>query len=232
MWYKVNKRLIWTQQVRPSYLYRLSTDFRWKTLAQLQAEWWTWTTTFGSNIPSFSYWNNWFTCSWYWYWWIYVKLPFKITNQNKIFMKFSWYWRWNNRWFLSLSTTQYANLSTSNQHEISYNEPFWTRSNQDQWVSTAKNVNWTKYWWTYSLLRIINWTNWYFDCEFEIDLPNNTIKWTCNSPSVCAGTMSWTLNTEWFNSIVWCEYFLVWIANYIDSWWQEQNIYTAEITIQ
>jgi hypothetical protein len=56
MWYKVNKRLIWTQQVRP-YLYKYEYDFRGKTASQIQSDWWT-LLTWSLNVNS-----NWITWS-------------------------------------------------------------------------------------------------------------------------------------------------------------------------
>ena len=56
MWYKVNKRYVGTQKIRPVWKY--SYDFSNKTQAQIQSDWWTFwgTSNFSSNSDGIS-WN-------------------------------------------------------------------------------------------------------------------------------------------------------------------------------
>lgn len=215
-------------------LFHLYTDFRnYSSLAQLQAIWWTWQTVMWWN-PSISYWNNWITL---WtqsmsYWWIYKKLPFALTNQHKIIVKQTWYWRWPNQAFVSLWSTDKSNLQYSTERDCWLNIPFWNRNNNNNiniWVSTA--VNWTKRWWIYELSKsVATWQTWEYSMEMEIDLKNQTAKRTVYAPSLIAWTMSWTLNTDWYNAILWMEYahFRAW--SYENP--QIQNIYTWEIIIR
>lgn len=215
-------------------LFHLYTDFRWKTLAQIQAEWRDWQVVMWWS-PTFSYWNNWIVIWWnYWnsYWWVYKKFPFTLTSQHKIIIRQTWYWRWNNQAFCSIGSTEKSNLQYNNERDCWLNIPFWNRNNNEAiaiWIS--KSVNWTKYRWIYELSQhVATWETWEYNIEFEIDLKNQTAKRTVYAPSLLAWTMQWQLNSDWYNAILWMQYahFRAW--HYSD--YKNQDIYTGEITIK
>ena len=211
------------------YLYKVDYDFRDKTSSQIASDWWETFTAWWS--PTYSYWSSWFTLNSVAnaYWWLRLQLPSAITNQNKIVMSFTWYIRWANRAFLTLWSSNKANLQNNNSYEMWYSQIWTSTTRNDQWISAAKIVNWTKYWGIYGLYRTKTGVWWEFNCEIIYDLPNNTAKWTCYSPSDDAYSMEWQLTTEWLNAILWTQYFFTRLWNYESP--STQNIYTTTITI-
>ena len=212
--------------------WRLSTDFtQYTSLAQIQAQWWTGITNI-KNTPTYTY-----SSSGIWvkssatdtYWGIYVKLPAKITNQNKIIMEYtgsvssseSGVWA-------SLCTNPTPNLTTNNQTEFSYSQSY-RNSATLQWVRIDKNVNGTKTRWLWENNRNIQWIPWTYEAEVILDLPNSKSKWICTSPSWMAYTSEATISSAWINCIVWTEYFIIWGVDY--SRWVTTYIKSASIAV-
>ena len=213
------------------FKFKLSTDFRdYSSLAELQAVWWTNEYRMSSSSWTISiwYWSTWLKLYNGWFWWIYWTLPFNITWNNKIHIKVTGNWNSNSAQYSNLSTTTAVDLTNSNMTELSMRIPFaWKQS---LWVTFNKSVSWTKYWeqdfiWNKNL----NWTNWDFSIECDIDLTTNAIQLICSSPSSSAMTLSWTLNTNWRNDLIWTKYFFVWFANYSSA---TNYIYTYELKIK
>lgn len=210
--------------------WRLSTDFtQYTSLAEIQAQWWTWTTYSSSTSPTFSYWSNgigvYNPSSWGKHWGIYVKLPNKITAQNKVVMKYTWAVSQIDGWiYMTLSTYNRPDLQASTQADFSYSQSYRSSASW-QWVAISKNVNGTKSWWFWQDSRTIQWTAWTYEVEVRLDMPNSKAKWICTSPSWMAYTSEATISSDWMASIIWMEYFIIWgvqysswVTDYIRSW--------------
>lgn len=210
--------------------WRLSTDFtQYTSLAQIQAQWWTWTTTASNTSPTFSYWSNGIgvtnPSSWGKHWGIYVKLPNKITAQNKVVMKYTGtVSQIDGGIFMTLSTYNRPDLQASTQADFSYAQSYRSSATW-QWVGISKNVNGTKTRWLWENNRNIQWVSWTYEAEVILDLPNSKSKWICTSPSWIAYTSEATISSAWMECIIWMEYFIIWgvcyssgVTDYITSW--------------
>lgn len=233
---QISKVFLWDTKIRPKDVWELSTDFtKYTSLAQIQAQWWTWTTNISSTAPTYSYWSNGMgvgaSASYgYIYGGIYVKLPSPIADWNKIVMKYNWSISTAQSWIImTLSTTTKANLATNNQTELNYSQTY-RGSASDQWLAANKNVNGTKTWVVWGDLRSIQWTTWTYDAEVILDLSNNTSKWICTSPSWMAYTSESTISSAWKALIIWTEYFIVWWALY--ERWVARTAYIKNASIK
>lgn len=208
--------------------YRLITDFRnYSSLAQLQADWRTNTFRNSWNIQ-FSYWSTWMKFTSSWYWWIYATIPFAISWTNKIHFKLTWNWSSNSAIYSNICSKNTPDLSSNDMTEVNYRLPFsWKTS---QWLWCNKTVWSTKYREIFSLNRpSYNWVNWDFEYEFDIDLNTNAVSWKCSAPSSAVYEMSWTLNTEWRNAIIWTKFLCLRFANYSSA---TNYLYTSELIIR
>lgn len=208
--------------------WRLSTDFtQYTSLAQIQAQWWTWT-TYSSSSPTFSYWSSWIwtrSTSTNQHWGIYMKLPSKITAKNRVIMRYTWtVSQIDGGIFMTLSTYNRPDLVNSNQSDLTYSQSYRSASIW-QWLNINKNVTGTKTRWLWTDVRIIQWMAWTYDVEVYLDLPSRISKWTCKSPSWIAYTSESIIPQNWIDCIIWMEYFIIWgvqysswITDYIRSW--------------
>ncbi len=208
--------------------YRLITDFRnYSSLAQLQQAWRTNTFRNLWNIQ-FSYWSTWMKFTSSWYWWIYATIPFAISWTNKIHFKLTWNWNTNSAVYSNICSKNTPDLGSNDMTEVCYRLPFSWK--QDQWMWCNKSVWSTKYRSIFNLGRTsYNWVNWNFEYEFDIDLNTDAISWKCSAPSSAVYEMSWTLNTEWRNAIIWTKFLCLRFANYSSA---TNYLYTSELIIR
>lgn len=212
-------------------IWSLSTDFtQYSSLAEIQAQWWTWITSVSSTAPNYSYGSNGIAVrnpsSWGKHWWPYVKLPSKITAQNKVLIKYTANVSIGWGIFMTLCTTTKPDLWTNNQTEISYSQTArYSDSAVSQWLGAQKSVNGVKSWWLWMDFRSIVWIAWMHEAEVILDIPNGTAKWICTSPSWMAYTSEATVSADWLACIVGTEYFIIratdynrGVTTYIRSW--------------
>lgn len=214
--------------------WRLSTDFtQYSSLAEIQAQWWTWITSVSSTAPNYSYGSNGIgvsnPSSWGKHWGIYVKLPSKITAENKVTMKYTANVpQVDGGIFMTLCTSNKPDLWNSNQTEITYAQTVRS-SAAGQWLTINKNVNGTKTWWLWTDQRNVQWTTWIHEAEVILDLPNSKAKWICTSPSWMAYTSEAPISSAWIDCLVGTEYFVIWGAQY--SSWVTDYIRSGEMSI-
>lgn len=212
--------------------WRLSTDFtQYTSLAQIQAQWWTGTTNI-NKTPTYTY-----SSSGIWvrssttntFWGIYVKLPAKITNQNKIIMEYTGSVGSSESGVrASLCTTSTPNLTTNNQTEFTYSQSY-RNSATEQWLWTSKSVNGTKTWGSWESNREVSGSAGIYSAKIVIDLPNSTAEWICTSPSWMAYNMESSISSAWMECIVGTEYFIIWGIDY--SSWVTTYIKSASIAV-
>lgn len=213
--------------------WRLSTDFtQYTSLAEIQTQWWTGITNISSTAPQYSYWSSWIgvrSTSTNQYGGIYVKLPAKITNQNKIIMEYtgsvssseSGVWA-------SLCTNPTPNLTTNNQTEFTYSQSY-RNSATGQWLWTSKSVNGTKTRGSWNSNREVSGSAGIYSAKIVIDLPNSTAEWICTSPSWMAYNMENSISSAWMECIIGTEYFIIWGVDY--SSWVTTYIKSASIAV-
>lgn len=152
MWYKVNKRYIGINIVRPNK-YEYSYDFRNKTAATLTNDWWTvpssyWTT---SNY-SYTNWNNTSYTTRCW-----KSIDTWLSNIKKISLTIWWY-----------------NLISWNSSDLFLN--LWdTSDNRWIWLYTGSVNNDMSYnlWWT-GTTKTASQMSWAWEVMAEVDLVNLT----------------------------------------------------------
>ncbi len=177
MWYKVNKRLIWTKQVRPN-IFEYSYDFRNKTWSQCQSDWWTVTWWQTPSVWSDGIYYNW------WYSNVAKTLDKDFSNAKKI--TFSMYYNApsNFNWLgfrilkMPWDSNRFGTWIGTSAREITLNN------------TTVKSISKSKpYWWNTQTI--------------EYDLVNKTYSyswefsdtWTLTDTQI--STIK-TLNTVWF----------------------------------
>ena len=180
MWYKVNKRFIGTQQVRP-YRYEYSYDFRNKTSTQVTNDGWEltrWTLSLNSNglYWTSSSWNE-----------LYIQLPkmnTALANAKKITMTLlgkhwnSWdsgnsfftaQWKYPNA---SKRTWVYCNFGSANQYYYWGSTIYFTHTQSISWGVCEYNYVVDLVWKT-ATLTFIQWsTNTYTHSISDSDITN------------------------------------------------------------
>ena len=190
MWYKVNKRLIGTKQVRPSGISK-SIDLRWKTLAQIQAEWW--------DITSRNWWynlnSNWLTTTSSTNNWIELYTPIALTAWNKVTVNLTGSWT---RTDANYSSTLFGWVWTT----YGNNTPVfvWAINTWSQWGTTWFEYNGSLIWtsWPHS-----SWGDFEMTLTFDLRTwaATYTLVWAMNhttSMTLTSAQISWILNSTYF----------------------------------
>ena len=164
MWYKVNKRYIGTQQVRP-YRYEYSYDFRNKTSTQVTNDGWEvtrWSVLLNANgLYSIGSMNELFLSN--------TKLNTKLANSKKLTLKLLWVHQsgtWDFSWYYT-TTWKY---------------PSATKLTWVYYLTWSSNEYW--YWWTKTTFtQTATWTYWY---TYVVDLELKTAiltftQWSTNT---------------------------------------------------
>ena len=190
----------WLRRGTYSYKQRLifskSIDVRWKTLAQIQAEWWNiynwrWSYTLDSNWLSVST-NNASLM-------LYYATP-TLTTSNTIEMKYSWYctsaentsnygwvcWLWL---FGQLSSTYY-NYWLYGTYNSWYNPNWWYTGMVYNW-SQIWNQWWRNKGWNISYTMNINLWTWVVDYHITSPVSDFTTTYTLNSTQITDVLSKW-----------------------------------------
>ena len=176
MWNKIKKIYVWSQQVRPAYLYKYEYNFIGKTISQIANDWWqgtSWWTNTSDGIYRNS-WNNplYISLSW---------LGTALSNAKKVTMNVGAYvTKWT--WARDLTCRVWDQWQT--------NLYFWLYFWWGSWDNIA--IPWNSFTYTY---------NWATVFTLVYDLVNKTLNitstdWTSKSPS------SFSLTDSYIASIV------------------------------
>lgn len=160
MWYKVKKRYVGAQQVRPNYW---EYNFAGKTIAQVQSDWWFWDNISYYWIDTYwLYWNN--------SYWIYHNFPLNLASAKKVVFTVNWRlwtsWDQNHNVWISTSSTKYK----ATWYYVSYSSNWcflvlWTGWNN----FTNTSISWTDF----SYIGTIDFVNKQIKIQFT--------KWNSNS---------------------------------------------------
>jgi len=190
MWYKIKKIYQWTQQVRPSWISK-SIDLRWKTLAQIQAEWF--------DITSRNWWynlnSNWLTTTSSSNNWIELYTPITLTTWNKVTVNLTGSWTRTDANYSSILFgwvwTTYGN-----------NTPVfvWDINTWSQWGTTWFEYNGSSIGtsWPHS-----SWGDFEMTLTFDLRTwaATYTLVWAMNhtaSITLTSAQISWILNSTYF----------------------------------
>ena len=224
MWYKVKKRFIWTQQVRPAWFTK-SIDVRWKTLAQIQAEWWTlsnwrWSYTLDSNwitvYPQASASQSSVT--------LYFDLPQDLTANSKITLSATWYctapsgtgyaWWVLSVWIFKTVWNWYYNNQMAACYSNGSSSQAWTT-----WISIdSASIGST----------LTRWVGWNINYTAVFDLKTKTAKFNITWP--VTWTTSWTLTTAQVNTVLAYKKACIVVEEFSENYMQ--RLYTASITVE
>ena len=196
-------------------------DVRWKTLAQIQTEWWT----FHNNRGSYTLDSNWIS--------IYQQnsqalisyhLSNSLTTNNKITFKVtgnctsaettSWYWGVETIWLFNNTELWYRSTWVYGQYHSWYNSWWWFTwlGSNDSAISTT----WTRNkWWDISFVVTIDLSTWV--CTYNITWP------------VSFSTTA-TLTSEKINTLLTYRYINFWVDEFTANYYM--RLHTAELTIE
>lgn len=214
---------LWTDNPYPS---TKSIDLRWKTLAQIQAEWFdvtsrNWSYILDSNglRTTQKDANNWVQ--------LYYKLPKLLTASNKIYLKQTWYGNCSGEfWGINVIWVHIWPWDSSSWHEFyrCIKWQYWTGNYYTSSPSVVKS--WVLY--DESLINSWNgWTRWNVTIEMNIDLSTGGYSFKCSSP--LSYTLTWTLTSSQISTILTYQYVIFSLVSYT-SW--DCRIYTAEFTVE
>ena len=190
-------------------------DVRWKTLAQIQAEWWDLTYsksyTLDSNWISVSANNSWFN----------LYYPISLTNAHTITLKCTWYTNWWGSWYWWWAFVWINNATSEFGWYLawvyqSWNNAGWKGTNIRLWFDNILSTSWgNNTSWDINQTFIINLDTWV--CTYNITSPVtfNTSA-TLTSAQLSQVKQYWYI---WFHSEEWT-------TNYI------MRLYTANITVE
>ena len=222
MWYKLKRILIYPDGVTEKQVYpapiRKSIDVRWKTLAQIQAEWW------GLNYwKSYTLDSNWISVSAN-NAWVAFYYPLSLSNAHNITLKYTWYTNWWGSWYwwgAALWISNNVDFSTTMEWYLlgmyqSWNNAWWKGTNIRLWFNNVLSTSWG------------NNTSWDINQTFVINLDTWVCTYTITSPVTFNTSVTLTsaqlaqVKQYWYICFTPQE----WTANYI------MRLYTAEFTIK
>ena len=219
MWYKVNKRLIWTKQVRP--VWKLEDSFSWTSLDTSNRA-----IDKIANIGTVTVNNSLILSSpgtWSWNaWWPIVKTIKTLTgNEKKIIIEYtctSTIW-----WFVSIWWYASNWVSESSYYKCNGNLPIClftpnailaTKSSTSYSWTTDNAFYYTNYTTTLSTPFTIKW---------ELDITNRTVKTFNGSSLLASTTLPSNVNlNDWIGKPV---------ASIHAVWWNSRNVTISNISI-